>query len=200
LLEIDVIATRSVPTPPLRVVTHSVAEIETVSEYDARAQAPYSSSLEPSLQTETEAQRAPLPSQATSRGTAVNDSGATKSVEKLRQHPPFVYRGLEETTMAPPPPPPFNAIRGNFRSTSVAGSSERELIDADIEETVDISAMLDAPNGSKRSVRPPFWLKDSSNTLVGSALERKLTNVKRVDTTERLVEIRRLMAKDNLDY
>ena len=57
--------------------------------------------------------------------------------------------------------------------------------------------------GSKRS-RPPFSPNDSQSTLVGSALERKVADVEiieeRVDTTERLDEMRRLMVKDNLDY
>ncbi|EJD02621.1 Creatinase/aminopeptidase [Fomitiporia mediterranea MF3/22] len=45
---------------------------------------------------------------------------------------------------------------------------------------------------------------DSTSTLVGSALERKINDVEEpkvpVDTTPRLLELRALMAKENLDY
>ncbi|KAI0266674.1 Creatinase/aminopeptidase [Gloeopeniophorella convolvens] len=62
-------------------------------------------------------------------------------------------------------------------------------------------------NGSKRSnnsQRPSLTGSGSVNTLVGSALERKEayqdTIPEQVDTFERLTELRKLMAKDNLDY
>ncbi|KAH9484818.1 putative Xaa-Pro aminopeptidase P [Psilocybe cubensis] len=46
--------------------------------------------------------------------------------------------------------------------------------------------------------------QDSTSTLVGSAFERKINDVESIrmkpDTTDRLDEMRRLMAKDNLDY
>ena len=52
--------------------------------------------------------------------------------------------------------------------------------------------------------RPELSATDSQSTLVGSALERKLNDIdepkERVDTNERLGELRTLMAKDNLDY
>lgn len=62
-----------------------------------------------------------------------------------------------------------------------------------------------AASGSKKSpLRPPFWPNDSQSTLVGSAFERKVADVEsikeRVDTSSRLDEMRKLMAKDNLDY
>ena len=57
---------------------------------------------------------------------------------------------------------------------------------------------------SSGSKRPAFLSNDSSSTLVGSALERKMGEVasikERVDTTDRLEQIRRLMLKDGLDY
>jgi Xaa-Pro aminopeptidase len=53
---------------------------------------------------------------------------------------------------------------------------------------------------SKRTLIP----SDSTSTLVGSAYERKVNDVEvireKVDTFERLEELRKLMAKDNLDY
>lgn len=52
--------------------------------------------------------------------------------------------------------------------------------------------------------RPQLSPADSQDTLVGSALERKLSDFEplkeRIDTTTRLQELRTLMAKDNLDY
>lgn len=55
--------------------------------------------------------------------------------------------------------------------------------------------------GSKRSNNSR---SDSLNTLVGSALERKVNYQdpirERTDTTTQLAELRQLMAKDNLDY
>lgn len=57
---------------------------------------------------------------------------------------------------------------------------------------------------SSRSRRPPFYSNDSSSTLVGSAFERKLADVEsikeRIDTADRLEQLRKLMVKDNLDY
>jgi len=57
---------------------------------------------------------------------------------------------------------------------------------------------------SSESKRPPFYSNDSSSTLVGSAYERKINDVEtikeRVDTADRLEEIRKLMSKDKLDY
>lgn len=57
---------------------------------------------------------------------------------------------------------------------------------------------------SSRSRRPPFYSTDSSSTLVGSALDRKINDVEsikeRIDTTDRLEQVRKLMGKDNLDY
>lgn len=61
--------------------------------------------------------------------------------------------------------------------------------------------------GSKRSnnsKRPSLTGSGSINTLVGSALERKEAHQdpikEHVDTYARLAELRKLMAKDNLDY
>ncbi|KAG8214168.1 Creatinase aminopeptidase [Butyriboletus roseoflavus] len=57
---------------------------------------------------------------------------------------------------------------------------------------------------SSGSKKPPLFSSDSSSTLIGSALERKMGEVAsikdRVDTTDRLELIRKLMLKDSLDY
>ena len=59
-------------------------------------------------------------------------------------------------------------------------------------------------NGSRSTARPGFHGNDSSSTLVGSALERKINDVEsvreKVDTAPRLEDLRKQMAKDNLDY
>ncbi|KAF8907938.1 peptidase M24, structural domain-containing protein [Gymnopilus junonius] len=67
-------------------------------------------------------------------------------------------------------------------------------------------------NGSRSTApkpRPPLLgsdlnPQDSTSTLVGSAFERKINDVEPIrvkpDTTDRLEEMRRYMAKDNLDY
>lgn len=57
--------------------------------------------------------------------------------------------------------------------------------------------------GKPPIARPGLYPNDSSSTLVGSALERKINveSVKdRTDTLPKLEEIRALMAKDDLDY
>jgi len=57
---------------------------------------------------------------------------------------------------------------------------------------------------SSESKRPPFYSNDSSSTLVGSAYERKINDIEpikeKIDTADRLEDIRKLMAKDKLDY
>ena len=49
-----------------------------------------------------------------------------------------------------------------------------------------------------------LYPQDSTATLVGSAFERKINDNESIrikpNTTDRLDEMRRLMAKDNLDY
>ncbi|KAH8107636.1 Creatinase aminopeptidase [Cristinia sonorae] len=57
---------------------------------------------------------------------------------------------------------------------------------------------------TSRTRRPHLYPSDSSSTLVGSALERKVNDVDtfagRPDTGERLEALRELMKKDSLDY
>ena len=59
-------------------------------------------------------------------------------------------------------------------------------------------------NGSRSTVRPGLHGNDSSSTLVGSALDRKINDVEsvreKVDTGPRLDDLRKQMVKDNLDY
>ena len=59
-------------------------------------------------------------------------------------------------------------------------------------------------NGSRSMARPGIYGNDSSSTLVGSALERKVNDVEsvreKVDSGPRLDDLRKQMAKDNLDY
>jgi len=59
-------------------------------------------------------------------------------------------------------------------------------------------------NGPRFTPRPGIHGNDSSSTLVGSALERKINDVEsvreKIDTSPRLEDLRKQMAKDNLDY
>ena len=59
-------------------------------------------------------------------------------------------------------------------------------------------------NATKHSPRPGIHGNDSSSTLVSSALKRKINDVEsvreKVDTGSRLEDLRKQMAKDNLDY
>jgi Xaa-Pro aminopeptidase len=68
-----------------------------------------------------------------------------------------------------------------------------------------VSRQASSRSNNSRSVnRPGFHGNDSSSTLVGSALERKINDVDSVrekpDTGPRLEDLRKQMAKDNLDY
>jgi len=59
-------------------------------------------------------------------------------------------------------------------------------------------------NGPRVAIRPGIHGNESSSTLVGSALDRKINDVESVkekpDTGPRLEDLRKQMAKDNLDY
>ena len=67
-----------------------------------------------------------------------------------------------------------------------------------------VSRQSSRSNGTRSTSRPGLHGNDSSSTLVGSALERKINDVEsvreRVDTGPRLEDLRKQMAKDNLDY
>ena len=69
-------------------------------------------------------------------------------------------------------------------------------------ERVDCSFGVASSSSSSR--RPGLHASDSTSTLVGSALERKINDgdsyKERPDTAERLNALRELMKKDNLDY
>ena len=64
--------------------------------------------------------------------------------------------------------------------------------------------MSSRPNGSRSTARPGIYGNDTSSTLVGSAPERKINDVEsvreKVDSGPRLDDLRKQMAKDNLDY
>jgi Xaa-Pro aminopeptidase len=68
-------------------------------------------------------------------------------------------------------------------------------------KTTQSSSATARPSSSRR---PTLLPKDSTSTLVGSALERKMNDgesiKERPDTALRLEELRKLMQKDNLDY
>lgn len=115
--------------------------------------------------------------------------GKTKEVTTVTER-----EVVKKTSMEPLPRPPLH--HSNTQSSRKSNESRESKESKDSRMTL--------ASGSKRSVRPPFLANDSQSTLVGSAFERKINDVEsikeRVDTSDRLNEIRRLMAKDNLDY
>lgn len=90
----------------------------------------------------------------------------------------FASTSTLNLTRAPPPPPPHERPSASRQSSTRTVASPR--------------------------ARPAFYSNDSSSTLVGSAFERKINDIEsikeRVDTSDRLDELRRIMVKDNLDY
>lgn len=70
--------------------------------------------------------------------------------------------------------------------------------------TVKSNATKSSNRTAQPALRPGLYPSDSSSTLVGSALERKVNDVpsvrERLDTGDRLEAIRELMKKHNLDY
>ncbi|KAI6037564.1 Creatinase aminopeptidase [Pisolithus marmoratus] len=92
----------------------------------------------------------------------------------------------------------------------IGKAKERELLDRSpsVNSERPPPPQYDSPtrssSRSSHSKRPPFYSNNSSSTLVGSAYERKINDVEsikeRIDTAERLEQIRKLMVKDNLDY
>ena len=94
---------------------------------------------------------------------------------------------VKQESMDPLPRPPL--YHSNTRSSRKTNETSK--------------TNLSGNSGSKRS-RHQYSPHDSQSTLVGSAMERKLADIEiveeRVDTTERLNELRKLMVKDNLDY
>jgi Xaa-Pro aminopeptidase len=119
---------------------------------------------------------------------------------------------VKQESMEPLPRPPLH--HSNTRSSNKSNQSKQSFQSSRSNQTKG-SNQTNGSGGSKASgskasgsrkspIRPPFWPNDSQSTLVGSALERKIADVEsikeRVDTSDRLDEMRKLMAKDNLDY
>lgn len=85
----------------------------------------------------------------------------------------------------------YNPVRSNTQSTQ---STQRTMN----------SFRSTSSRSTMPKPRPPLTAHESTSTLVGSAYERKINDDgeprEKPDTTDRLHELRRLMAKDNLDY
>lgn len=79
---------------------------------------------------------------------------------------------------------------------------------ASLDTKVSLESRLSHRSNSSRSTapkpRPPLLPQDSNSTLVGSAYERKINDVdsvkEKVDTSDRLEQMRTYMLKDNLDF
>ena len=90
-------------------------------------------------------------------------------------------------------------------STSSADTTSRKSPSPSSPDRPNVSRQSSSrSNNSRPSPRHGFHGNDSSSTLVGSALERKINDVEsvreKIDTTPRLEDLRKQMAKDNLDY
>lgn len=87
---------------------------------------------------------------------------------------------------------------GSGGSTSYSASASPRSLQQQIMERSSNQSRSTPPR------RPQLSPTDSQSTLVGSALDRKINDLEepqeRVDTTERISELRAFMAKDNLDY
>lgn len=89
-----------------------------------------------------------------------------------------------------------------YRSTNTQSSSQSKQSKASGSGTRFVEP-AQAFGSNSLTRRPALYPSESSSTLVGSALERKVNDVdtfKRFDTTERLDSLRELMKKDSLDY
>jgi Xaa-Pro aminopeptidase len=91
---------------------------------------------------------------------------------------------------------------GSSSSTDSLGAKTPPLGSPD---RPNVSRQVSSRSNVSRSMnRPGLYGNDSSSTLVGSALERKINDVEsvreKVDTAPRLDDLRKQMAKDNLDY
>ena len=91
------------------------------------------------------------------------------------------------------------------RKDSGGSSSSAESPSLGYHDRTNLSRQVSSrSNGSRSVARPGIHGNDSSSTLVGSALERKINDVEsvreKVDTGPRLDDLRKQMAKDNLDY
>ena len=94
-------------------------------------------------------------------------------------------------------------------SSRTAGSGSRSYSHSGSPRSMQQQMFERKPSSRSARSSPPKQPRspapsDSQSTLVGSAYERKVNDIdeprERVDTTERLHELRAFMAKDNLDY
>jgi Xaa-Pro aminopeptidase len=144
------------------------------------------------------------------RGNTI--TGTKKSTASSKWGPWGKNKGAQEDTdreqeEQPPLAIYKGPVRRDSRSTQASRSTQRSQ---DSEKTVTSmqTGRETRRSNSSRSIapkpRPPLMPQDSTSTLVGSAFERKVNDKgsirEKPDTTERVDELRKLMAKDNLDY
>lgn len=111
----------------------------------------------------------------------------------IRKDSKGLTRGNSVNSIPLPRPPLVANTPGPSRQTSKSSRASKE------------SKMSGGFASRYNSTRRPGYLSnDSSATLIGSALERKMNDVESlretVNTTERLRDLRKLMAKNDLDY
>ena len=101
---------------------------------------------------------------------------------------------------------PSNASRATRATKDSKGSGSEKTVRGAARAGPSAAAVAAAAAAAAHPVRarPTLYPSDSSSTLVGSGLERKMNDVDSYkgppDTTERLAALRELMVKDNLDY
>jgi len=107
----------------------------------------------------------------------------------------------------PTPLPIYKGVsRHNSRSTQASRSTQRSQ-DSQKTITSQQSRTTHRSNSTRSTApkpRPPLMPQDSTSTLVGSALQRKIDDVGSIreppNTTQRLEDLRKLMEKDKLDF
>jgi Xaa-Pro aminopeptidase len=120
-------------------------------------------------------------------------AGSVHSSTATAASPPHTA-SLPSHTSPPPtsPPPTQPPTRNSSKSSNTKSHNTRQTHSTTLN------------TGSPSSRRPQLATNDSSSTLVGSAYDRKVNDVEsiksKVDTSDRLDELRKLMLKDNLDY
>ncbi|TFK44086.1 aminopeptidase-P [Crucibulum laeve] len=138
--------------------------------------------------------------------------GKKDKMKEMEKDLPDQPRSMTSETNLPLYNPP---VRRDSKSTQASRSTQRTQDTQKTSSTqhTKVSQSSHQSRGTHRSnssrstvpkPRPPLLPHESSDTLVGSAYERKINDhesiPERIDTIERLSELRKLMEKDNLDY
>ncbi|KAG5640801.1 hypothetical protein DXG03_006965 [Asterophora parasitica] len=131
----------------------------------------------------------------TSPPTRSNTKTSQASRSTQRSHESHRSQESYHTVRPTDSPRPQDSLRRNDSQRSHASHASRSTQRSD---------QRPMTPGTPLPRRPLIYANDSSSTLVGSALERKMAEVDSIrgdgDTTERLEDLRRNMATHNLDY